>query len=137
MTDITLGDGSLGWGQLYATQNKQPPAATRHVPQSYAVGLRVVVKRRLSHRASRYHPDDTRAIVRIPIKNAQGQILGGYSDSHALLVGVSKYTAGWPKLESIPAELDRISEALGAQGFKIERLIDPTGDQLAFVQFSC
>jgi Skp family chaperone for outer membrane proteins len=62
-----------------------------------------------------------------------GQVQELYSASHALLVGVSRYDqpAAWPRLESIPAELDQVEAALRAAGFDtVERLANPTGLEL-------
>jgi formylglycine-generating enzyme required for sulfatase activity len=60
-----------------------------------------------------------------------------YSGSHALLIGVSRYTAGWPSLESVPSELGKVATALQAQGFTVDRVDSPTGDALrrAFEDF--
>jgi len=53
-----------------------------------------------------------------------------YRGSHALLIGVSNYTGGWPKLESVPAELASIESALKLKGFTVDKYIDPTRDQM-------
>ena len=53
-----------------------------------------------------------------------------YSKSHALLVGISQYTNGWPSLESIPGELDRVEEALVKQGFIVKKVINAKGNEL-------
>ena len=60
-----------------------------------------------------------------------------YLGSHALLIGVSNYTGGWPKLESVPAELASVESALKAKGFTVDKYIDPTHDQMfrAFERF--
>ncbi|MCP4408208.1 MAG: SUMF1/EgtB/PvdO family nonheme iron enzyme, partial [Gammaproteobacteria bacterium] len=55
------------------------------------------------------------------IKDTQGQQVGLYKDSYALLIGVSDYTAGWPDLNSIPSELDRVEQLLEKQGYKVVR----------------
>lgn len=53
-----------------------------------------------------------------------------YANSYALLIGVSDYTNGWPDIESIPRELDKVAKALEAQGFKITKVLDPAGAAL-------
>ena len=45
---------------------------------------------------------------KVVFKNKAGDDVGFYSGNHALLVGVSDYTDGWPDLESIPGELEKI-----------------------------
>ena len=47
-----------------------------------------------------------------------------------MIVGVSKYTAGWPSLESIPSELENLEVVLKSQGFKVEKYIDPDSVKL-------
>lgn len=56
--------------------------------------------------------------------------MGGYHKSHALLVGVSEYTAGWPDLESIPAELALVEKTLIAKGFTVRKVVNPTSREL-------
>lgn len=53
-----------------------------------------------------------------------------YAESHALLIGMSDYTAGWNDLESIPGELDKLSQALQEQGFGVELDLNLTSDEL-------
>ena len=43
--------------------------------------------------------EDDRGLRRVPIRDPQGQEVGWYEGSYALLIGVSDYTAGWPDLE--------------------------------------
>lgn len=53
-----------------------------------------------------------------------------YAESHALLVGVSDYTAGWPDLESVPRELEQVQAALEAQGFRVVKRLNLNGEAL-------
>ena len=75
--------------------------------------------------------------LRVFIKDRGGHSIGLYSQSHALLVGVSECTDGWPKLESVPHEIDRVEKALRKQGFEVRKVMDPDSDKLfsAFDQF--
>lgn len=75
--------------------------------------------------------------LKLVIKDSGGETIGGYADSHALLIGVSDYTAGWPDLESIPAELDDMAGMLSQQGFTVQKVLDPTAEQMksAFEEF--
>ena len=69
--------------------------------------------------------------IKVVIKDRSGREVGLYKGSHALLIGVSRYTAGWPSLESVPGEIDRIETALKIQSFHVEKVLNPTSDQLS------
>lgn len=60
-----------------------------------------------------------------------------YGGSHALLIGVSDYVAGWPSLESIPGELDGVEDILLKKGFTVDRISNPNSQQLydAYLSF--
>ncbi len=60
-----------------------------------------------------------------------------YNGSHALLIGLSDYTAGWPDLETVPAETARVAAALKALGFQVEQHLNPNAARLrgVFQQF--
>lgn len=60
-----------------------------------------------------------------------------YKGSYALLIGVSKYNAGWPVLDSIPSEIALVEAHLQRSGFTTTKVIDPDADQLetAFEDF--
>jgi formylglycine-generating enzyme required for sulfatase activity len=66
----------------------------------------------------------------VVVRDQAGKQVGLYRQSHALLVGISNYTAGWPDLESVPGELKQIERVLRAQGFTTEKVSDPDADQL-------
>jgi len=56
-----------------------------------------------------------------------------YSNSYALLVGVSRYdvASAWQSLDSIGRELTEVKAALSEVGFSsVERIDNPTGDEL-------
>lgn len=65
--------------------------------------------------------------ITVAVKDAGGQTVGGYAGSYALLVGVSDYTAGWPKLESVPGEMAGLKKALEGQGFTVTLVMNPDG----------
>jgi hypothetical protein len=73
----------------------------------------------------------------VSVKTADGQTVALYEQSHALVIGVSDYTAGWPRLPSVADEVPLIESALRANGFAVQKIVDPTGDQLekAFEEF--
>jgi hypothetical protein len=64
------------------------------------------------------------------VVDSKGRQIGEYQASHALLIGVSRYTNGWPQLESIPAEMTQIVEPVESHGFKITRINNPAADEL-------
>ena len=80
---------------------------------------------------------DQRKGINVVIKDRSGREVGLYKESYALVIGVSKYTAGWPNLESVPGEIDRIEGALKKQGFAVVKVLNPTSIQLrtAFENF--
>jgi hypothetical protein len=45
--------------------------------------------------------------IQVVINDASGKNVGLYRGSYALLIGASRYTKGWPNLESIPGEDSR------------------------------
>jgi len=63
-------------------------------------------------------------------RTVSGQQLDLYRESHALLIGVSQYTY-WPRLDSIPSELDQVEQALREQDFNVVRLNNPKGRELS------
>ena len=68
---------------------------------------------------------------RTTIRDRQGQEVGWYEGSYALLIGVSDYTAGWSNLESVPGELSEVREALQGHGFQVtEAPRNPTEQQI-------
>ena len=46
-----------------------------------------------------------RGIVDIPIKAANGTEVVMYNESHALVIGGSDYTGGWPKLPGVEKDI--------------------------------
>ncbi len=75
--------------------------------------------------------------IKVVVKDTSGRKVGLYKGSHALLIGISDYTAGWPKLESVPYEINKVEAALKKQGFHVVKVMDPTSDELneAFEDF--
>ncbi len=54
----------------------------------------------------------TRGIVTIPIKDKNGTEVVMYDESHALVIGVSDYTGGWPKLPGVEKDIILVKNAL-------------------------
>src|SRR6056297_2552941 len=83
-------------------------------------------------------PDDSLASRGITIKTEQGQQVGRYTGSFALLVGVSRYKSrDWPDLHSVPGEIERVKNSLTKHGFKVKKVPNPDSQELkdAFEQF--
>ena len=66
----------------------------------------------------------------VRISTQSGSNLELYRGSYALVIGVSKYTAGWPILESVPREVSRVSATLHKLGFKVTQVLDPDAERL-------
>ena len=75
----------------------------------------------------------TRAIqpVRIETKTPQNEDISYiYAESHALVIGVSKYTNGWRDLPGVENDLRQVSQALEDNGFVVHPVRNPSKDQL-------
>ena len=55
---------------------------------------------------------ETRGVKRVEIKTQTGESVGLYEESHALVIGVSDYTAGWRRLRRVKDDVLEVSEAL-------------------------
>ncbi len=78
-----------------------------------------------------------RDIQPVSVARSDGTVVELYRSSHALLVGVSDYVAGWPDLYSIPSELAQVNEVLESQGFAVRTVMNPDSKGLkgAFENF--
>jgi hypothetical protein len=56
----------------------------------------------------------------------QGQNVKLYDESHALVIGVSDYTAGWPNLPGVKRDVQAVGEILKQHNFQVETLLNPT-----------
>ncbi len=75
--------------------------------------------------------EDSKGIRRELFRDREGQEVGWYEGSYALLIGVSDYTASWPDLESVPSELATVGETLQAHGFQVDEApANPTARQI-------
>jgi hypothetical protein len=75
--------------------------------------------------------------IKVAVKDTSGRQVSLYKESHALLIGISNYTAGWPNLESVPGEINKVEAALKSRGFHVIKVMDPNSDELyeAFEDF--
>ena len=72
------------------------------------------------------------AVVPAPV-GPEGKVEELYTESRALLIGVSRYDQGaaWPTLDSVSGELNDLKAALLGLGFDgVEQLVNPTGAEL-------
>ena len=53
-----------------------------------------------------------RGVKRVAIKTQTGESVGLYEESHALVIGVSDYTAGWPRLRGVREDVREVRRAL-------------------------
>ena len=53
-----------------------------------------------------------------------------YHESHALLVGVSQYSQGWPQLSGVHNDIKQVGEALQGHGFNVVTVMDPTRKEM-------
>ncbi|MBN2663875.1 MAG: caspase family protein, partial [Bacteroidales bacterium] len=60
-----------------------------------------------------------------------------YKQSHALIIGMSNYTNGWPKLDGVKKDIPLVKDALEQNGFHVVVKMDLTREQLdkAFIDF--
>jgi len=77
----------------------------------------------------------SRGVVEVADAEKRPTVL--YRESHALLIGVGSYSAGWPNLDSIPHEMTRLARMLESQGFHVVTHQDPDSRALrqAFEDF--
>ena len=65
-----------------------------------------------------------RGVKRVEIKTSSGETVGLYEESHALVIGVSDYTNGWPKLPGVRKDVKAVTAALETHGFNVEVVED-------------
>ncbi|MDP7500334.1 MAG: caspase family protein [SAR324 cluster bacterium] len=71
-----------------------------------------------------------RGISRVEIKTQSGEEVGLYEESHALVIGVSDYTAGWPRLGGVREDVREVRQALEDNGFAVILVENP--DRMEF-----
>ena len=71
-----------------------------------------------------------RSIEVVGVETKSGSEMDLYEQSYALLVGVSDYSKGWPSLNHIPSEVEKVENILHSQGFQVEKVINPDEQEL-------
>ena len=56
-----------------------------------------------------------------------------YASSHALVIGIDRYTAGWPSLTNAVRDAELVAVALKAKGFEVDLHVNLDSNQLAKV----
>jgi hypothetical protein len=76
------------------------------------------------------YQNQDRSSLAIKIEGGETKIV--YAESHALVIGVSRYneSSGWRPLPGVLEDVKAVQSALEEQSFKVETLIDPTHDAL-------
>jgi len=64
------------------------------------------------------------AVPGLSIKTQDGQEVGLYQESHALVIGMSNYTAGWPSLPGVRQDVAAVKELLERHGFQVTLVED-------------
>jgi hypothetical protein len=64
------------------------------------------------------------------VKADDGKPVKIYDKSYALVIGVSDYTSGWPKLPGVKQDIAAVRAALERQGFEVVTVENPTALQL-------
>ncbi|MBN1834917.1 MAG: SUMF1/EgtB/PvdO family nonheme iron enzyme [Spirochaetales bacterium] len=80
---------------------------------------------------------DMRGLKSVRLVNDEGREVRLYEGSYALVIGVSDYTHGWPKLPGVRKDIAAVQEVLEEHGFTTTTVIDPTRNALvqAFDRF--
>ncbi|MBC7930193.1 MAG: SUMF1/EgtB/PvdO family nonheme iron enzyme [Rubrivivax sp.] len=64
------------------------------------------------------------------IRAEDGKDIKLYDRSFALVVGVSDYTQGWPKLPGVRKDIEEVARALERHGFQVTKVENPDSAQL-------
>lgn len=67
-------------------------------------------------------------VVKIP--DAKGRDQSLYDESHALIVGISRYTNGWPSLPGVKEDVREVARVLKSHGFRVTVKEDLLGSEL-------
>ncbi len=68
--------------------------------------------------------------IGLEVKDSKGKQITSFSGSYALVIGVSNYRNGWPKLPGVLEDIKKVREVLQEKGFLIMTVIDPDSRQL-------
>jgi hypothetical protein len=66
----------------------------------------------------------------ISVTGADGSQIKLYNQSHALIIGISEYDNGWPKLPGVRKDVNAVKQALERQEFDVTIIMDPDDIEL-------
>ena len=72
----------------------------------------------------------SRGVALVPVADRTGAQVLLYAESHALIIGVSRYTNGWPSLRGVREDIPAVKSSLEKHGFNVETIIDPTAVEI-------
>jgi len=75
-------------------------------------------------------PQNQSRNFKVIVNTAEGKALNLYGASHALVVGVSNYTNGWPVLREAVNDAREVKAALELQNFSVTLVENPTAEKL-------
>ena len=95
-----------------------------------------IFKEKLDHQKNA--PSERGTVIPLPfngdndivIKDWSGKPVRLYNESHALLIGVSDYVAGWPTLSFVEDDIKEVKTILERHGFNVILVEDPDRKQL-------
>ncbi len=64
--------------------------------------------------------EESRGLKPLVVKAADGREITRFTSHHALIIGNSRYSAGWPPLAGVAADVAAVRGALERQGFAVE-----------------
>ena len=75
--------------------------------------------------------------IEFGVTDGQGKQVVLYKESHALVIGISNYTNGWPKLPGVQQDVQEVKRVLEAQGFNVvvKTNLDRNALEQAFNEF--
>jgi len=71
-----------------------------------------------------------RGATPIPVIDSKGNQVVLYKESHALIVGISEYSSGWPMLPGVQNDIEQVELALKENGFRTVVVSNPSHDAL-------
>ena len=71
-----------------------------------------------------------RGVAPTPVMDREGNKVVLYKESHALIVGISQYSSGWPMLPGVQNDIEQVTFALKENGFRTVVLSNPSHDAL-------
>jgi len=74
--------------------------------------------------------DGSKGLNPVSIRDRSGNEVGLFRESHALVIGVSRYDSGWPHLPGVLNDIRMVREVLEKHGFNVVVVEDPDRRQM-------